>query len=153
MTTYEKLRNISFIVAAIGALDALYLSWVKLAHTQVFCAGSGNCETVNSSSYAEISGIPIAWLGFGAYLVILLLLYLERRGGFWSENGTLLIFGITLAGTLYSAYLTFIELEVIKAICPYCVLSAIAMVLLLIITIIRLMQGQTKTKLVQSRGG
>jgi uncharacterized membrane protein len=153
MNMNDKLRNGSFVIASIGIVDALYLSWVKLAHTEVFCGGSGNCSTVNSSSYSEISGIPIAWFGLGAYLAILFLLYMERRGSFWSENSTLLIFGITLAGSLYSAYLTYIEIAVLKAICPYCVLSAIAMVLLFIITIIRLMQGQTETKLVHSRGG
>ena len=37
------------------------------------------------------------------------------------------LFGITLFGFLYSLYLTYIELFVIFAICPFCVVSAIVM--------------------------
>jgi uncharacterized membrane protein len=148
----NKLRLASFIIASIGLLDALYLSVVKLAHTQVYCAGSGNCETVQSSTYSQFAGIPIAFLGAGAYIVILLLLFLEGRGGFWEDNSTMLIFGITLAGTIYSAYLTYIEIAVLRAICPYCVISAIAQALLLIISIVRLVSVQPETKFVR-RGG
>lgn len=148
----NKLRIASFIIASIGLLDALYLSAVKLAHTQVYCAGSGNCETVQSSTYSQFAGIPIAFLGAGSYIVILIFLFLEGRGGFWEENSPMLIFGITLAGSIYSAYLTYIEIAVLHAICPYCVVSAIAQVLLLIISIVRLVSVQPETKLVR-RGG
>ena len=118
MRSHDKLRITSFILAAIGLIDSLYLSYSKLAHTAVYCGGSGNCETVNSSIYSEISGIPIAFLGVAAYLVIVALLFLEGRGDFWKDNSPMIIFGMTLAGTFYSIYLTYIEIAVIRAICP-----------------------------------
>ena len=141
----NKIRLLTFIAGGIGLLDALYLSWSKLAHQQVICGTYKGCETVNSSPYAEINGIPIAILGAGSYLVILALLYLESRGGFWQENGPLAIFVVSLAGTLYSAYLTYVEVAVIHAVCFYCVISAIAMTVVFALTTLRLVSPQAET--------
>jgi uncharacterized membrane protein len=153
MSADAKLRRTAMIVAGIGLLDALYLSYVKIINSQVYCGTSEQCDIVNNSSYSEIGGIPIAYLGLGAYLVILALLLLERRSPFWKENSPLALFGISLAGVIYSAYLTYIEIAVLHAICPYCVVSAIAMLFLFIIAIFRLVQVQTGTKPIPSRGG
>jgi uncharacterized membrane protein len=141
----NKLRFWMSGAAVIGLLDSLYLSWSKLANQQVICGTYKGCETVNASPYAEIGGFPIALLGAGAYLSILVLLYLENRNDFWIQNGILGIFVISLAGTLYSAYLTFIEIAVLRAICIYCVVSAIAITAILVLTIIRLVIPQAGT--------
>jgi len=153
MTLNAKLRNVAFIVTGIGMLDSLYLSWVKIVNSQVYCGTSGQCETVNSSSYSLLAGVPIAYLGFGAYLVILLLLLLERRSLFWKENSPLLVFGISLVGVLFSAYLTYVEIAILHAICPYCVVSAIAMTILFVIGILRLAQVQAGSIPIRNRGG
>lgn len=134
----SRLRSISIVLAGIGLLDSIYLTWIKLANQYAICGPIGDCESVNSSPYAEIAGIPIALFGAGAYLLIIILLFLEQRDGFWSEYGTMLVFGLSLVGVLYSGYLTYLELFVIRAICPYCVLSAVVLVLLLTISILRL---------------
>jgi uncharacterized membrane protein len=136
--TALNLRIGAFLIAAVGFFDALYLSWVKLAHTEVFCGGSNNCSTVNNSRFADIYGVPIAYLGLGAYIVILILLFLEGQNNSWGEYFPMVIFGMSLIGTLYSIYLTYVEIAVIKAICPYCIVSAIMMVLLLVTSIFRL---------------
>ena len=141
----NKLRSLTFLAGGIGLLDALYLSWSKLAHQQVICGTYKGCETVNSSPYAEISGIPIALLGVGAYIAILVVLYLESRNSFWQVNGPLAIFVISLAGTLFSAYLTYLEVAVIHAVCFYCVVSAIAMTVVFAVTILRLVNPQAET--------
>jgi uncharacterized membrane protein len=153
MADNSKLRLVSFITTGIGILDTLYLSWIKISHQQVFCGTSGQCETVNNSSYSVILGIPIAYLGLGTYLVILALLYLENRGIFWQENAPLFVFGFTLVGVLFSAYLTYIEFAVLHAICPYCVLSAIVLLVLFIISLIRLRLVQSLSEPIRSRGG
>jgi uncharacterized membrane protein len=142
----QTLWKISVASSVVGLLDSLYLSWSKLAHTAVFCGGSGQCETVQSSSYAEFAGIPIAILGVIAYLVILGIHYLETRGNFWSENGPVLLFGLGLIGFLYSAFLTYIELAVLHAICPYCVISAVAITIIFLVSIVRLVQTQPESK-------
>ncbi len=139
--TDSRLRSFSLVVAALGLVDAAYLTWIKFADQEILCAGAGGCSVVNSSAYSEIAGIPIALFGALAYVAILALLYLESRGGFWAANGPLGIFGLSLAGVLYSAYLTYIEVYVLQAICPFCVFSAVALLVLLILAILRLLAG------------
>lgn len=138
------LRYINLALAVIGLIDSIYLSVVKIgSSTPAFCAPGGGCDVVNSSPYSEIFGIPIAVLGAGAYLVLISALLLEAHSYDWKSNSLLLQLGISLIGFLYSAYLTYLEIAVIKAICPYCVVSAVMITLYFLITVVRLVKFQT----------
>ncbi len=134
------LRNIAIALASIGLVDSIYLTWIKLANQEAVCAGIGSCEVVNSSEYATLAGIPIALFGAGAFLTILIFVLFETQNQFLEENSLMLVFGLSLAGVLYSAYLTYIELFVLNAICPFCVLSAVSLLGLLVVAGIRLRQ-------------
>jgi len=142
----KRLWSVSLGTALVGLLDAAYLTIIKLTDNEARCIqGVGDCFSVNTSRYSEISGIPVALFGFAAYLAIILLLLLESRGSFWEENAGLAVFGITLFGVLYSAYLTYLEIFVIRAICPFCIVSAIAMVILFVLSIARLATSQARS--------
>ena len=134
----EKLRTASILLAFLGLLDSVYLVWVKYTGAYALCGPIGNCESVNTSQYSEIFGIPISLLGAGAYAIMIVLLLLENRSQIWAEFSSLIVFGISLIGVLYSIYLTYIEVVVLKEICPYCVISAIILVILLLLSGIRL---------------
>ncbi len=134
------LRRVLTVLGFIGLLDSVYLAYIKLANATATCGGIGDCDAVNSSKYAEIFGIPIALLGAGAYIAMLVILYLEPRNKFWTENGPLALFVLTLKGVLYSAYLTYVEVAILFAICPYCVLSAIILVAMFAISVYRYLQ-------------
>jgi len=141
------LEKFTIICAAIGLVDSVYLTWIKLTHTTALCLpGVGDCETVNTSRYSEINGIPIALLGALVYLAILLIVLLKDKASFLNDFGLYLLFGISLVGVLYSAYLTYIEIAVIHAICPFCVISAIVILLIFVSTIVRLSQDQGSQK-------
>ncbi len=135
-----KKHNFYALAASIiGAVDAIYLTWIKLSHNENLCApGIGDCFTVNTSRYSEIYGIPIAVFGLATYLVIIAILVYEPRIDFLKENGTLALFGISLVGVLYSIYLSYLEEFVLHAWCPYCVISAIVITIVFIISIMRL---------------
>lgn len=134
----EKLRTASILLALLGLLDSVYLVWVKYTGAYAFCGPIGNCESVNTSQYSEIFGIPISLLGAGAYAIMIVLLLLENRSQIWAEFSSMIVFGMSLIGVLYSIYLTYIEVAVLKEICPYCVISAIILVILLLLSGIRL---------------
>lgn len=134
--------RISVTLALIGLADSIYLTWIKLANATASCAGIGDCESVNSSKYAEFAGIPIALFGAGAYLAIILFLLIEDRNKFWKDTAPLIVFGISLTGVLYSAYLTYVEVAILHAICPYCVLSAVVIIVLLVISVVRLLKDE-----------
>jgi uncharacterized membrane protein len=137
----DRLRWISAGLALLGVLDSAYLTWIKLANTRAFCSAVGDCDAVNSSAYSQVFGIPIALLGLGAYLAIVGLLWLEDRLPVLAEYGPLAVFGLALTGTLYSAYLTYVEFFVIYAVCPYCVVSALLITGIFILSIVRLVRG------------
>jgi len=137
----KGLKWASIVTAILGGLDAAYLLIYKLTSAQAMCLGSGDCSTVNSSRYSEIfGGIPVSLLGLLAYLAIIAILALETRSRFLKQNGNLLVFGLSLAGVLFSAYLTYVELYVIHAVCPFCVASAILITIIFILAIIRLIR-------------
>jgi len=129
------------ILSVIGLIDSVYLLIYKLSNNNAMCLGSGDCATVNASRYSELYGIPVALLGVLAYLAIIILVFFEMRNLFTKENSSLLIFGISLVGVLFSGYLTYIEYFVIYAVCPFCVASAIVITIIFIISLIRLVNN------------
>jgi uncharacterized membrane protein len=124
-------------VAGIGV--SAYLTWTHLWGVVPVCVGGGGgCAAVQTSRYAEISGIPVAALGLAAYAALLLSAALRGVAGVLAG-----IF-VALVGTLFSAYLTWLEVSVIQAICQWCVASAVLMVLALVLSISRFRRFQAE---------
>lgn len=118
--------NVLLLLAVLGTAVAVYLTFVALdPNVEPFCSGVGDCHTVQSSKYAEVGPIPVAVLGLGMYLVLLGLIGARRFLAVGRDpRFALLTFALALSGALYSAYLTYLELFVIDAICVWCVISA-----------------------------
>jgi uncharacterized membrane protein len=133
----------TLVLTVLGAADAVYLLIYKLTGNSHMCLGNGGCHNVNFSPYSEINGIPVSVFGISAYLVILCILVLEARVKTVKENGPLAVFGISLGGVAFTAYLTYLEIYVIHAICPFCVASAILITFIFILAIIRLVKQST----------
>ena len=132
------LYRISIALTLLGVAVSAYMTIFKLTDNQRMCLGNGGCSKVNSSAYAEVYGIPVAIIGIGGYAVIAALTFMEDRNPFLKQNGTMLVFGLALIGFLFTLYLIYVELALIKALCPFCVTSQITMTILFIISIIRL---------------
>ena len=116
----RTLRAAAALVALAGIGVAGYLMWAHYADPSVICTRGGGCETVQSSSYAEIAGIPVAALGLAAYTTILALIAWDR--GFARLSASTL----ALVGLFFSAYLLVLQLFVIDAICVWCVANDVA---------------------------
>ena len=126
---YAAPRVALLVLAVLGALISAYLTWTHFAGLTPVCSGSGEgCETVQSSRYASILGMPVALLGLIAYGGLIFSAVL------WREAGLYLGFLISLVGTLFSAYLTYLEIFVIGALCQWCLASAAIMVAALVCT-------------------
>jgi uncharacterized membrane protein len=120
---YASPRVALLALAVLGALISAYLTWTHYAGLTPVCTGSGEgCETVQSSRYASVLGIPVALLGLIAYGGLIF------STALWRETGIYLGFLISLVGTLFSAYLTYLEIFVIGALCQWCLASAAIMV-------------------------
>jgi uncharacterized membrane protein len=128
----RRLRIAAAVLALAGLGVAGYLTWVHYADLEPICAGgSGGCEKVQSSDYAELAGIPVALLGLIGYGAILASLMLPGDLGRFA--GAVL----SLAGFGFSAWLTYVELFEIDAICQWCVASAVIMTALAVVTSLR----------------
>ncbi|HEY2258856.1 MAG TPA: vitamin K epoxide reductase family protein [Solirubrobacteraceae bacterium] len=132
--TDRRLRIAILVLSLIGIGIAGYLTYVHYEGLKVLCLSSGGCETVQASSYAKLDGIPVAVLGLLGYVGILGSLVV--RG----ELGRIAGFGIALIGFGFSMYLTYRELFTIKAICQWCVSSAVLMTILFVLTAIRVLR-------------
>ena len=124
-------------LAGIGLVVALYLLTVHWGWWQAVCLGVGDCEAVNTSIYSELLGIPVALLGALSYAGIIAL-GLAVWQDIYAGYAQLARFFIAAIGIVFSAYLTYLELFVIHAICPWCVSSAIIMTIIVILGIVDL---------------
>lgn len=127
----RKLRIAILVLSVVGIGIAGYLTYVHYEGIQVVCGLGGDCATVQASRYSKLDGIPVAVLGLVGYIGILG--SLAVRG----ELGRVAAFAIAVIGCGFSLYLTYRELFTIKAICPWCVSSAVLMTLLAVLTAIR----------------
>jgi uncharacterized membrane protein len=131
-------------LALIGLLVASYMTIYKWTNNNAMCLGSGDCGTVNASKYADVRGIPVALIGVLGYAAILGTLIFEKRAfilaDFFSENATLVIFGFSLTGFLFTLWLIYAEIFLIKALCPFCLASQTVMTIIFILSIIRLVR-------------
>ena len=120
----SRLRIGTGVVAIAGLAIAAYLTVVHYADADPVCAISHGCATVQQSDYAELAGIPVALLGLLGYVAILG--SLARDGEAWRTATAFLALG----GFGFSAWLTYVEIWRLDAICIWCVGSAICMTLL-----------------------
>lgn len=113
-------------LALLGLAVSSYLAYEHFCGP-IACIGQG-CALVNESAYCEIYGVPISVLGIANYAAILGLALAGLRArespavAGWLH---LAVFGLSLSGTIFSAYLTYLEFAVIRAFCTWCVISAV----------------------------
>ena len=136
----KRLRQITIALTIIGLLVSIYMTIYKVTNNETMCIGSSGCSEVNASRYSEVNGIPVAVLGVAGYAAILALLFLEQRPGMFQQNGSMLFFGVSLLGFLFTLYLIFVEVALIKAYCPFCLTSQAVMTIIFIISVIRLIR-------------
>jgi uncharacterized membrane protein len=128
----ERVRRgslgLPLLVAALaGAAIAGYLSITRLVGEPAACGPSHGCETVAQSEYSVLLGfLPVASLGLGVSLVLVVLAATWWRRA--ERRALLAAYGLLLLGTLFVAYLTYLELFVLQAICPWCVAYAVTVV-------------------------
>jgi uncharacterized membrane protein len=126
-------RIAAFAVAAVGLGVAGYLTAVHYGGGSPVCAIAHGCATVQQSDYASLAGVPVALLGVFGYVAIL--------GGLALDARTATAF-IALTGAGFSAWLTYVEVFTLEAICIWCVASAVCMVALAALSAVRMLDDR-----------
>lgn len=126
-----RLRGAIGSLALVGVALASYLLYVRWAGATLVCSTSG-CEIVQASSYSKVLGMPVALLGLGAYVTIFATA-LSRH-----ELARVAAVSVALAGVGFAAYLLYVQLAVINAVCEWCLASDALMTVLAVLTLLRL---------------
>jgi uncharacterized membrane protein len=142
-------RQIIAAIASVGALLTGYLTVVKLSGGTAACtasaAGASSCHDVLSSPYATVFGLPLALFGCLAYVSMAtfalspLAVNSEQNKELRSKLedwSWLLLFAGATAMTVFSGYLMYLLAFKLKAVCLYCLGSALFSLSLLTLTLI-----------------
>jgi uncharacterized membrane protein len=117
------------IVAALalaGIFVASYLLMYKLGMIGHLTCSVGSCETVNTSRWAKFLGMPVAGWGVAWYVGMFGLALVSDQAKFDdSRTMSLALLLVAASGLIFSAWLTWLELFRIHAICQWCVISAL----------------------------
>ena len=127
----RSVRMASAVLASLGGAISAYLLVVRETDGALICS-TGGCETVQTSSYADVLGLPVAALGFAGFLVLLVAAL--SRGDFARlVNAT-----VALAAFLFAAYLLAVQLVVLDAICQWCVATDVLTTAIAALALVRL---------------
>jgi uncharacterized membrane protein len=133
--TERGLRITSVLLALAGVGAAGYLLWVRQAGSALICS-TGGCETVQSSPYADVLGVPVALLGLVGYLALVV------TALFRSESAQFANTALALAAAVFSTYLLYVQVGVIGAVCDWCVVSDVIVTVLAILALLRMKIAQ-----------
>lgn len=135
----QVINRAIFILTLAGIVVSGYLLYTYVADTPIVCVNTG-CETVRESPYSNFLGVPLPGFGLLFYFFILILSFLRTTLDKIDHHhlASKLVFVTALVGVLTSAYLTYLEAFVIKAYCTWCVVSAIIVALIFILSVVEL---------------
>ena len=127
------------IVAALalaGIFISIYLTLYKLGVIGELTCTIGSCETVNTSRWSVFLGLPVAAWGLFFYIDVFVIALVGTTPRL--ENEPIIssvLAGEAAIGVMFSAWLTYLELAVIHAICIWCVTSAVIVVLIFLVSV------------------
>ena len=123
-------------LALVGVFVSTYLTLYKLGYIGTLNCAIGSCETVNTSRWATFFGMPVAAWGLGFYLVALTVAFMSVQDRYAdSRKMAVALAVLTGWGTVFSGWLTYLELFVIHAICIWCVTSACIVLLMFLVSL------------------
>ncbi len=127
------------LLALVGLFVALYLTMYKTGMIGTITCSIGSCETVNTSRWSLLLGLPVAAWGLGFYVAALAVAIASLQDRWVDERSpSVVLVALSGWGVLFSAWLTYLELFVIHAICMWCVISAIIVTLIFITSVLDL---------------
>lgn len=124
------INRVIFILALVGLGVSLYLFATYVSHSPIVCLSGEGCETVRSSPYSYLGGMPIPAFGLVGFTLIALVSFLMTLGGVWIKYLPTLLLGMSAVGFLFVTYLTALEAWVIKSYCSWCLIAAFCQTLI-----------------------
>jgi uncharacterized membrane protein len=130
-------RMTAALLSLAGLFLSAYLYLYKIGKIGTLACGTGGCETVQLSSWSRFAGVEVSLLGIIGYAVLLVLSLTSLQAGYGPQRWPLkLMLLLTAVGFLFTAYLTYLEVFVIHAICRWCLGSAVIITGILLVTLL-----------------
>ncbi len=123
--------DILVIFSALALTVSVYLSVAKTMSITVPCDITGGCESVLSSKYSEVLGVPLSTVGIVYFSLILVTALLANHYRNAQKALTLFLAG----GSIGSLVFLFLQFFVIRAVCQYCLLTDLTTILMFILDI------------------
>lgn len=136
-------RQAVAVLALVGFLVALYLWLYTIGVIGALQCGAGDCERVQTSRYADFLGLPVAFYGVAGYAAIFAVSLAGLQPRYLASRGpTRLVAALATIGVLFSVYLTYLELFVIHAVCWWCVVSAVIIAAIWVVSLVAVLRLQ-----------
>ena len=120
-----------------GILLSAYLFLYKRGAIGTLACGDGGCETVQLSRYSAFLGVDVALVGILGYAALLGVSLLGLQPAWQRRRSAATSLAVLSGvGVGFSAYLTYLELYVIHAICRWCVASAVIISLIFVLALL-----------------
>ncbi len=117
----NKIVIILFILAILGFIDSSFLTIEHFRNIIPPCTTAG-CETVLTSSYSTMFGVPVALLGMIYYLLISIGIFAHIEGKHEPSLRAVLL--LTVTGFIMSMWFVAAQAFLIHSWCQYCLGSA-----------------------------
>jgi len=130
-------KPLTLALSLLGLFDSTYLWWVYTSPSRpLVCLGGGGCDAVRASRYAHLWGHPLPLFGVAMYAALVLLVFSQPLGpARWAPARRYLVATVSGCGFLFSAYLTGLEGLVIHAWCAWCVVSALTVTAIFVLSV------------------
>lgn len=132
-------RMSAALLSLAGLFISAYLYLYKIGKIGTLACGSGGCETVQWSPWSRVAGVEVALVGVVGYAGLLLFsLAALQPGRVEQRRPAALLAILSGVGVLFTAYLTYLELFVIHAICRWCVASGVIILAIFLVAVLDL---------------
>jgi uncharacterized membrane protein len=122
MTTYGYI----FLLAFVGLVTSLYILIKKYRREKIICLMGQNCNIVSKGPYNSLFGLANEAIGVGYFFLIMMIALYSLTGAVIpSFILQVLITSLVIAG-IYSFYLIYTQLFVLKNICGLCIIANIS---------------------------
>ena len=127
------------LLSLLGLFVSAYLYLYKIGRIGTLACGTGACETVQASVWSRFAGVEVALIGVIGYSALVLVSLASLQPSLVARRWPVtLLAGLAGVGVGFTAYLTYLELFVIHAICRWCVTSATIIVAILAVALLEL---------------
>jgi uncharacterized membrane protein len=134
MEDKDNSRAVIIVLSLIGIIVAIYLTYLYYNRAETsFCVTGSSCDIVRLSAYSSIVGIPVSLIGVVGFF----LLFIIAVSNTSNRTKWLTLYFVSLPGLVFSVYLTYVEIFVLKAICSFCLLSAIVIAAIFVVVLFK----------------